>query len=161
MCSDVVSLISKYLTVFIPDKNFLISAFSVFYGTVYFRVRHVCGCYCQWAHAASLRGLLSGLVCGEFELVRSLVNLDLPRPIEPLFVTVVFGSSGVFGFTKSINGASESSSGSITIARLCLDGDLINRPSDPRGTVPLLLVTWLNVSMCLLISFLVLLFHWV
>ena len=63
-------------------------------------------------------GSLSGLVCGEFGLVRSLINLGLPLPIEPNFVTVVFGDSGVFGFTRSINGASESSSELITIARL-------------------------------------------
>ena len=102
--------------------------------------------------------LMSGLVCGEFELVRSLISLGLPQPNEPFFMTVVVGDSGVIGFTKSINGVSESSSESITIARLCLDGDLINRPSVPRGPVPLLLVPWLNVSMGFLISFLCIIF---
>ena len=98
--------------------------------------------------------LLSGLVWGELVLVRSLISLGLPRPIEPLFVTVVFGDSCVFGLVRSINGVSRSSAESITIARLCLDGDLINRPSVPRGPVPLLLASCLNVSMGLLISFL-------
>ena len=87
-------------------------------------------------------------------MFRSLISLGLPRPSEPFFVTVVLGDSGVFGFAHSINGASESSSESITIVRLCLDGDLINRPSDPRGPVPLLLLSWLHVPIGLLISFL-------
>ena len=98
--------------------------------------------------------LLSGLVWGEFELFRSLISLGLPRPSEPFFITVVLGDSGVFWFAHSINGASESSSESITIAHLWLDGDLINRPSDTRGPIPLLLFSCLNVSICLLTSFL-------
>ena len=93
-------------------------------------------------------------VLTEFGLERSLINFGLPRPNVLLFVVVSSMSSGVFGLFVSNDGASDSMSGSIIIVRLCLDGDLINRPSDPGGPIPLLLCSWFKSAMGLLISFL-------
>ena len=55
-------------------------------------------------------GLLSGLVCGEFGLARSLMCLGLAQPNVLFFVAVLFGASRVFGLAMSINGVFNSSS---------------------------------------------------
>ena len=94
------------------------------------------------------------VACGEFGLVRSRTSFGLSLPSVPVLSVVLVSDSGVFGLSVSINGVSDSLSNSITVVRLCLDGDLINRPSGPRGPNPLLFCSWLNLEMGLLIVFL-------
>ena len=94
------------------------------------------------------------VACGEFGVVRSRTNFGLPLPIVPVLIVVLGCASGVFGLVVSINGVSDSLSDSITVVRLCLDGDVINRPSGPRGPIPLLFCSWLKLEMGLLIIFL-------
>ena len=97
------------------------------------------------------KGVLVG-VCGEFGLVRSLISFGLPRP-NVLFGVVLSRGSGVFGLSVSIIGVSDPLSDAITIARFCLDGDLINRPSGPLGPIPPLLCSWLKSEIGLLTIF--------
>ena len=98
--------------------------------------------------------LLPGIgVLAVFGLARSRINFGrIPRPNVLFLVVLSVGGSGVFGLSISIDGAFDSASESIIIARRSLDGDLTNRPSGPRGPVPLLLYSWLK-SMGLLIIF--------
>ena len=93
-------------------------------------------------------------VCGEFRLVRSLISFGLPRPYVLFFRVVLSRGSGVFGLSVSINDITDPLFDSITIARFCLDGDLINRPSGPRSLIPKLLCSWLKSERGLLIIFL-------
>ena len=89
--------------------------------------------------------------CGEFGLVRSQTSFGLPLPSVPVLSVVLVCGSKVFGLSVSIIGVSDSLSDSITVVRLCLDGDLMNRPSGPRGPNPLLFCSWLKLEMGLLI----------
>ena len=104
--------------------------------------------------AVIVSGPCAVVACGEFELVRSRTSFCLPRPIVLYMSVVLSGSFGVFGLSVSINGVSDSLSDSITIARVCLDGDLINRPSGTRGPIPLLFCSWVKSEKGLLIIFL-------
>ena len=76
-------------------KNFLICAFSVFYGTVYLRVRHVGGDDSQRARTVSRHWCFCRAALGEFLLSLSLNNLGLPRS-NVLFLKVVLSKVSVF-----------------------------------------------------------------
>ena len=102
-------------------------------------------------------GAFPGVSRGEPGLKRSsLMTFGLPRPKEPFLSVTLFECSGVLGLSVSIGGASASGSlsDSMIAARLCFDGDLVNRPSGPLGPFPLLLYSWLKSAMCLFMFFL-------
>ena len=102
-----------------------------------------------------LPGIVLVGVCGEFVLVRwSLISFGLPLLNVHFLRVMLSRGSCAFGISVSINGVSDPLSDSITVARFCVDDDLVNRPSGPRGPIPLLLYSCLKSAIGLLITFL-------
>ena len=100
---------------------------------------------------SSNAGVFPGVSNGKHGLDRTLMSFGLPPPKVPFLSVALSEDCGILGLSVSIDGAPGSVSESIMAVLFCFDGDLLNQPSGPLSPFPLLLCSWLQSVLSLLI----------